>query len=113
MKLKISALQEDTTHNDWRNWAFCEDTFSNANHGLENKSSSVYEGSVECLHIDKLPIFIHPCDASILQNEVSSDQHVSQQEHSPEVVCSASLISIYLLFLLITYFLQRISFHHV
>ncbi|XP_041009916.1 uncharacterized protein LOC121254019 [Juglans microcarpa x Juglans regia] len=81
----FETTQEDTTYIDWRNWAFCEDTFCNANHGLENKSLSVYEGSVECLHIDKLPIFIHPCNASTLQNEVSSDQRVSQQEHSPEV----------------------------
>lgn len=109
MKLKISALQEDAVYIDWRNWAFCEDAFSNANHGLENNLSSVYEGSVESLHIDKLPIFIQSCDASILENKVSSVQHVRLQEHAPEVVYSASLISIYLLFLLITFFLQRIS----
>lgn len=83
-------MQEDGASLDWQNWTFVDDTFSDANDGLENKASSVFEGSVGFLHMDKLPIFLHPCDVMILKNEVSFDRHVSQQQHSPDVVWNVS-----------------------
>jgi hypothetical protein len=95
VKLKISGMQDDEAFLDWRNWTFCDDTIINSNHGLENTSLSVYEGSAGLLHIDNLPIILHPCDASTLQNEVSLDQHPSKHEHSPELVCTASFTLIH------------------
>jgi hypothetical protein len=101
VKIKISGMQDDVAFLDWRNWTFCDDTSTNAIHGLENTSLSVYEGSAGSLHIDNLPIILHPCDASTLQNEVPLDQHLSKKEHSPELVCTASFTLIHQLFLLI------------
>lgn len=108
-KLNISGIQDDAAFLDWRNWTFCDDTIINANdvnanHGLENTSLSVYEGSAGSLHIDKHPIILHPCDASTLQNKVSLDQHLSKQEHSPELVCTASFTLIHQLFILIAFY---------
>ena len=92
MKPKFSAMQDEAASLDWRNWKFCDDTFINTNHSLENTSSSIFESSAGSLHIDKLPIFLHPCDASTVQNEASLDQCPKQLEHAPEVVCTVSFI---------------------
>ncbi|KAE8077443.1 hypothetical protein FH972_016008 [Carpinus fangiana] len=81
----FETTQDDAAFLDWRNWTFCDDTSINAIHGSENTSQSVYEGSAGSLHVDNLPIILHPCDASTLQNEVPLDQHLSKQEHSPEL----------------------------
>lgn len=85
-------MQDEAASLDWRNWKFCDDNFIDTNHSLENTSSSIFESSVGSLHIDKLPIFLHPCDASTVQNEASLDQCPNQLEHAPEVVCTASFI---------------------
>ena len=65
---------------DWRTWNFCEETFEKRQHGLENTCSPLFEGSVQCLSFDKLPIVSHPSNLSNLQNETSSDQCCNQQE---------------------------------
>ncbi|XP_075650549.1 uncharacterized protein LOC142621123 isoform X2 [Castanea sativa] len=84
LEAKMSA-QDEAASLDWRNWKFCDGTFINTNHSLENTSSSIFESSAGSLHIDKLPIFLHPCDASTVQNEASLDQCPNQLEHAPEV----------------------------
>ncbi|KAK4572862.1 hypothetical protein RGQ29_031029 [Quercus rubra] len=81
----FETTQDEAASLDWRNWKFCDDTFINTNHSLENTSSSIFESSAGSLHIDKLPIFLHPCDASTVQNEASLDQCPKQLEHAPEV----------------------------
>ncbi|KAF3967452.1 hypothetical protein CMV_008550 [Castanea mollissima] len=81
----FETTQDEAASLDWRNWKFCDDNFIDTNHSLENTSSSIFESSAGSLHIDKLPIFLHPCDASTVQNEASLDQCPNQLEHAPEV----------------------------
>lgn len=52
---------------------------------MECTSSSIFEGSVECLNFDKLPIVFRPCKLSTFQNVVSLDQRCIQQEFAHDI----------------------------
>lgn len=83
-------MQEDHVSLDWRTWNFLEEIFEKRQYGLENTCSSVFEGSVQCLSFDKLPIVLHPSNLSNLQNETSSDQCCNQQEYLYEKIPTVS-----------------------
>lgn len=89
----MSAMQEDDVSLDWRFWNFCEETSEKCQYGLENTSSSVFEGSVQCLSFDKLPIVSHSSNLSNLQNETSSDQCCNLQECLNEKIPTAPDLS--------------------
>ncbi|XP_048438990.1 uncharacterized protein LOC103953161 isoform X3 [Pyrus x bretschneideri] len=81
----FERTQDDAVFLDWRNWTFCEDTFMKSGPDMECASSSIFEGSVECLNFDKLPIVFRPCKLSTFQNVVSLDQHCIQQEFAHDI----------------------------
>lgn len=69
---------DDTSSPDWKNWTFLGHT-AKENCGPESSFSSVFEGSIEPLNIDKLSSIFCPSDVTISQNTLScSDQHSTE-----------------------------------
>ncbi|CAK8566401.1 unnamed protein product [Lathyrus sativus] len=60
-------IKDDTSSLDWKNWTFLRNS-THVNGGLESSNSSVYEGSVECLNLDKLLSTLHPLRASSIHS---------------------------------------------
>ncbi|XP_027338527.1 uncharacterized protein LOC113852450 isoform X1 [Abrus precatorius] len=74
----FESIQDNTISLDWRNWTLLENTTC-VNYGQESSNSSVLEGSVESLNLDKVLSSLDPIGASISQNALSSD---TLSEHS-------------------------------
>lgn len=74
-----SSMQDNDVSLDWRTWTFCEENFIKSR-CLESSPSSIFEGSVECLSFDKLPIVSHSSSTWNFQNGVSPNKVCTQHE---------------------------------
>lgn len=78
---------------DWRNWKFCEKSFTDGSCSLEGLFSSNFEGPAESLCFDKFPSLSCPSGTSLLKDKVFLDQWGFRQETLHEAPAMVSAVS--------------------